>query len=56
VQNDAATSNISSSSSIHQQCHEFNPTSSISEKDTQNCDTLSTAELIKIQNLMRQTI
>ncbi len=46
---------FSSSSSIQQQCHEFNPNDSISEKEALNYNTLSTAELIKIQNLMHKT-
>jgi hypothetical protein len=54
AQNDAATSNMASSSSIHQQCHDFNFKNSISEKDAYNCDNLSTAELIKLQNLLCQ--
>jgi hypothetical protein len=54
VQNDNATSNISSSGSIHQQCHEFNLKNSSSKKDAQNFDTISTAELIKLQNQLHQ--
>jgi hypothetical protein len=51
AQNGAAASKISSSTSIHQQCHNFDINQSHNQMDAQKFDSMSSAELIKLQNI-----